>query len=97
VPDLQGAIREWLTGHLAGVFGMPPAQVSTSLSFERYGLDSAAVVGMTGELADWLGCDIDPTLAYDHPNVDALARALADDAAVRRAFAARNGTQDTAA
>ncbi len=34
---------------------------------------------MTGDLEDWLGCELDPTLLYDYPTIDALAWHLAEE------------------
>jgi acyl carrier protein len=39
-------------------------------------LDSAAAVGMTGELADWLDHEMDPTLLYDYPTIESLVQYL---------------------
>lgn len=90
-PDiaLHGALHGWLRRHVAQLLGLPEATVDPTLRFERYGLDSAALVGMTGELADWLGCAVEPAAPYEHPTVDALAAALSQREAVRAAYAAR--------
>jgi acyl carrier protein len=34
-------------------------------------------IGLTGDLEDWLGTRLDPTLLYDYPTVAALAKHLA--------------------
>jgi acyl carrier protein len=74
---------------LAELLGLPQSAVDSSARFERHGLDSAALVGMTGELADWLGCDVEPAAAYEYPSVDALAAALASRETVQLAYSAR--------
>ena len=56
-----------------------PEQVDTTAPFDSYGLDSAAAVGMTGELEEWLEADVDPVLPYDYPTVEALARRLSGE------------------
>ncbi|MEL6606584.1 MAG: acyl carrier protein, partial [Cyanobacteria bacterium J06614_10] len=43
------------------------------------GLDSSAAIGLTGDLEDWLGQSVDPTLLYDYPTVDALVAYLCED------------------
>ena len=45
--------------------------------FAAYGLDSAVAVSMTGELAQWTGCELEPTLFWEYPNIEALAQYLA--------------------
>lgn len=69
-------VRQWLSAYLADLLEVEEDEVDTSLPFDRYGLDSSAAVGMTGDLEDWLACEIDPTVIYDYPTVDALASYL---------------------
>lgn len=69
-------VRQWLAAYLAELLEIEEDEVDTSVPFDRYGLDSSAAVGMTGDLEDWLGCEIDPTVIYDYPTVDALASYL---------------------
>ena len=45
--------------------------------FTYYGLDSVQAVGLTGDLEIWLGRRLSPTLAWDYPNIESLARHLA--------------------
>jgi acyl carrier protein len=72
-------IEEWLVSYLAQVLEIPPDEVEVAIPFERYGLDSATAIGMSGELGDWLGDELDPTLPYDYPTIESLARHLADE------------------
>jgi acyl carrier protein len=88
-PAVRNLLEAWLLQHVAALLAMRKDHVDPSMRFERYGLDSAALVGMTGELADWLQCNVDPHLPYEHPSVEALSAALAQQAAVRAALAAR--------
>ena len=45
--------------------------------FATMGLDSKEAVSITGELQDWLGRALEPTLLFDYPNIDSLAVHLA--------------------
>jgi acyl carrier protein len=71
-------IQTWLVAYLAALLEIDPDDVDVAMPFDRYGLDSSASVGLTGDLADWLGCDLDPALLSDYPTVDALARYCGD-------------------
>jgi acyl carrier protein len=73
----EAAIREWLKSYVANLLGMHVDDVDGVRSFEHYGLDSSAAIGMTGDLSEWLGREVDVTAAYDHPTIDELARELA--------------------
>jgi acyl carrier protein len=71
------AIQTWIVEYLAQLLEVDPADVDVTIPFDRYGLDSAAAVGMTGELADWLDHEMDPTLLYDYPTIESLVQHLA--------------------
>ncbi|HAE46856.1 acyl carrier protein [Tistrella mobilis] len=75
-PD-AAAIEAWLVDYLADRLGRDRSEIRRTERFERMGVDSLAVVSMTGELEEWLGRKVEPTLAYDHPTVQDLAAALA--------------------
>lgn len=70
-------IQEWIVIYIADLLEIDPEEIDTAVPFDRYGLDSSAAVGLTGDLEDWLGIEIDPTLLYDYPTIDSLAKYLA--------------------
>jgi len=74
--DTVAEIRSWLVEHVASLLDIPESDVSVSLSFDEYGLDSAAAVAMTGELARWLQVELDANLVSEHPTIEAVARHL---------------------
>lgn len=69
----QQQIQTWMIDYLAKLLMLDRARIDVTDTFESYGLDSAAMVGMTGDLSDWVGIEIDPVIAYDHPTIDALS------------------------
>ena len=73
VDDVQG----WIVAYLSNLLETDPDNIDTSITFDRYGLDSAAAVGMTGDLEDWLGIEVDPTALYDYPTIESLVAYLA--------------------
>lgn len=76
-------IQAWLVSYLAELLGIDPHEVDVTIPFDRYGLDSAAAVGMTGDLEDWLQRELDPTLLYDYPTVEAFSQHLAEEFQVK--------------
>ncbi len=72
-------IRAWIISYLADLLEVEPDEIDATIPFNRYGLDSAVAIGMTGDLEDWLSCELDPTLLYDYPTIDALAWHLAEE------------------
>ena len=69
-------IQAWLIDYLSELLEVKPDAIDVKVTFDRYGLDSSAAVGMTGALEDWLGYELDPTLIYDYPTIEALASNL---------------------
>jgi acyl carrier protein len=76
-------IKDWLVSYLTELLEIEPNEVDVTIPFYRYGLDSAAAVGMTGDLQEWLGYELDPTLIYDYPTIEALAGHLLEENKVK--------------
>ncbi|MCC5669557.1 AMP-binding protein [Nostoc sp. CHAB 5784] len=77
-PDFtEEAITTWLVSHLALSLRVSPDEIDIQEPFAAYGLDSAVSVSMTNELAEWIGCELEPTLFWEYPNIEALAQHLA--------------------
>jgi acyl carrier protein len=71
-------ICDWIVAWLANELTIPAETIDPSQTFETYGACSLTIVTMTGDLEDWLGREVDPTLVYDHPTIDALSVRLAN-------------------
>jgi len=76
-------VKDWLTSYLAQLLGIDRREVDPAFSFELYGLDSSAAVGLSGDLNDLLGREFDTSLAYDFPTIDALVAHLESTEVVR--------------
>jgi acyl carrier protein len=74
-------IESWLTSYLANLLNLPETEIDRTVTFEQFGLDSAAAVAMTGDLARWLEWDLDPNVATQHRTVEALASYIRSAAA----------------
>ncbi len=75
-PPTAAEIKDWIVSYLAELLEIEPDEVDVTIPFDRYGLDSSAAVGLTGDLEDWLGRELDPTLLYDYPTAEALVQHL---------------------
>jgi 8-amino-7-oxononanoate synthase len=71
------AIQGWLIDKLAEILEIEPNQVDVGQNFEEYGLESAEAINLSGDLEDYLGCRLPPTLLWDYQNIEALAQYLA--------------------
>jgi acyl carrier protein len=70
-------IEAWLISYLSSLLNIPESEVEKTVAFEQYGLDSAAAVAMTGDLARWLGTELDPNSTIEYRTVEALVEAIA--------------------
>lgn len=76
------AIESWLVSKLAQQLKVSANSIDIHEPFATYGLDSMAAVLISGELAQWLRRQLSPTLVYDYPNIEALARSLSEESSV---------------
>lgn len=72
-------IQAWIVSYLAQLLEIDSDEVDVTMTFDQYGLDSSTAIGMTGELEDWMGKQLDPTLLYDYPTIKSLAQELAKE------------------
>ncbi len=70
-------IQQWLVTCLAAQFDIAPQEIDVCKPITEYGLDSIAAVSLAGDLEDWLGLELSPTLVWDYPVIEILARYLA--------------------
>jgi acyl carrier protein len=66
-------IQQWMVAYLARHLDTHPDEIDVTASFERFGLDSAAAIEMTGDLEEWVGDRVDPMLVYDYPTIEDMA------------------------
>lgn len=70
-------IENWLVTHLALYLKVPSNEIDIKEAFATCGLDSSVAITMTGDLGQWLGYELEPTLFWEYPNIQALAEHLA--------------------
>ncbi|MEV4747524.1 SDR family NAD(P)-dependent oxidoreductase [Streptosporangium sp. NPDC049248] len=77
--DLFGEdeIRRFLTGRIATRCRLSPADVDPDRPLEEFGLSSRDAVAVAGELEVLLGRELGPTLVWEYPTINRLARGLA--------------------
>lgn len=71
------AITSWLVAQLAERLDLPVEDIEIHKDFTEYGLNSIEAVNLSGNLENFLGRRLDPTLLWDYPNIHALALYLA--------------------
>jgi acyl carrier protein len=76
------AIQSWLVARVAALANQGETEVDIRQPFSAYALDSVATVALTGELQDWLAVKLAPTLLWDYPTIQQLARHLVSRGAI---------------
>jgi acyl transferase domain-containing protein/acyl carrier protein len=72
------AIQAWLVAKLSELLDIEAQEIDVEEPFASYGLGSTELVGLSGELSEWLGRQLPAELAYECPTIEALARRLGD-------------------
>lgn len=78
-PPTQEAIQTWLIDKVATHIEAAPEEIDIQEPFSNYGLSSRTAVGLAGELERWLGRRLSPTLVWDFPTIELMAKHLAAD------------------
>ncbi|WP_405639980.1 acyl carrier protein [Streptomyces sp. NBC_00019] len=69
-------LRSWLRTRVAHYVQLDVADIDTTATLTTYGLDSVYALTLCGDIEDHLGLVLEPTVAWDHPTIDALTRHL---------------------
>ncbi|MCE9604697.1 MAG: methenyltetrahydromethanopterin cyclohydrolase [Planctomycetia bacterium] len=72
-------VERWLAEELSAKLKILPSDFDVRQPFTNYGLDSVQMVGLIGDLETYLGRSLQPTLAWDYPTTEALAKFLATE------------------
>jgi acyl carrier protein len=71
------AIQNWLVEQLAAAMKVDRSKIDVKEPFTDYALDSVAALRVVGQLEELLGRQLEPTLLYDHPDIESLSAYLA--------------------
>lgn len=82
-PDLD-SLRAWVLGRVAYYIEGDPSDIDPDAKLVGYGLDSVYALSLCGDIEDEYGLEVDPTLAWDYPTVNAIATCLAGRLGVSR-------------
>jgi myxalamid-type polyketide synthase MxaE and MxaD len=71
-------IQGWILSRVATIVGVQKEEIDVREPLARYGIDSAQVLSLSGELERRLDRRLSPTLLFEYPSIDALAAYLAE-------------------
>ncbi|MEH2099109.1 MAG: AMP-binding protein [Nostoc sp.] len=75
------AIQDWLVSKITEYLKVNSHEIDVHnidvrKPLNNYGLDSVAVMDISYQLENWLGCRMSPTVLYEHPTIEELAQHL---------------------
>jgi myxalamid-type polyketide synthase MxaE and MxaD len=73
-------VADWLVERIAAILKVDAGSISYEAAFADLGLSSVQAVELSGELEQWAGLRLPPTLAYDCPTIDSAAEFVAGEA-----------------
>ena len=74
-----GEIQNWLITRLAEILHTEPDKIDIREPFTNYGFSSLDAVNLSGEMEEFIGRRLSPTITYDYPNILCLAKYLSED------------------
>lgn len=72
------AVEAWLVGRLAEVLGTTRAAIDTRQPLDSLGLCSRHALELAGELGDWIGRPVSPTILIEAHSIDEVVAAVVD-------------------
>ena len=66
-------LASWITGWISAELKIEPDQIKGDRTFVTFGMDSVHAMMMVGDLEEFLGRRLSPTLAWTYPTVEAMA------------------------
>ncbi len=79
----QTEITAWLVAYTAELLEIESVEIDITADVDSYGLDSVTLINLLGNLEQWLGCEIEPSLLSEYSSIEALAKYLAQEVKVK--------------
>jgi len=76
ITHTDATLKTWLTQRVASYVRLAPDAVKSDVALAEYGLDSVYALTLTGDIEDYLDMSLDPTLMWDHSDINALSKIL---------------------
>jgi acyl carrier protein len=70
-------IQQWLINWLSEELEFDASNVNIQEPFVNFGLSSRQALSVAGDLENWLGLNLEPTLIWEYPTIQDLSEYLA--------------------
>ncbi|OKH26695.1 8-amino-7-oxononanoate synthase [Hydrococcus rivularis NIES-593] len=75
----EAEIASWLVARLAELLELDPDEINLQQDLTDYGLSSVDAVNLSGDLENFLGRRLSPTIVWEYPTVEELSQYLSSD------------------
>ncbi|MCU0535966.1 MAG: aminotransferase class I/II-fold pyridoxal phosphate-dependent enzyme [Hydrococcus sp. Prado102] len=72
-------ISSWLVARLAELLELDPNEIDRQEDLTEYGLSSVDAVNLSGDLENFLGRRLSPTVVWEYPTIEGLSKYLASE------------------
>lgn len=72
-------IEEWLVSYLSAKLQREPGEIDRRKSLNYYGICSTEALTLAGDLEDYLGRSVSPSLSWNYPTIESMAKYLGSD------------------
>jgi acyl carrier protein len=81
-PDVM-EVKRWLIERVALYLEKSPKEIDPASPLAEMGMDSIYALSLCGDIEDNLNLAVEPTLAWDHPSIEAIAGYLVSQMALK--------------
>lgn len=74
----QEQISQWIKSYLADILEVESEKIDENYEFERFGINSSAAVSLVGDLEEWLGFELSPSLFFEFNTIAQVSAHLAN-------------------
>ena len=74
----QEQISQWIKSYLADLLEVESEKIDENYEFERFGINSSAAVSLVGDLEEWLGFELSPSLFFEFNTIAQVSAHLAN-------------------
>lgn len=75
----SSAIQSWLVSEIEDLLSVDAQELAVDEPLVNYGLSSMTGMILSGDIEEWLGIRIDPSVAWEYPTIESLANYLAEE------------------
>ncbi|MDJ0744621.1 MAG: acyl carrier protein [Xenococcaceae cyanobacterium MO_167.B27] len=74
-------LSDWLIKRVSYYLNKDISEIATNQALAEYGLDSVYAISLCGDLEEFIGIPVEPTLAWDYPSIDEIVEFLLEELA----------------